>query len=168
MPDCARLNGGSSCTLKSQIPFNQGSFKTVWLGEYDDGQRRGDKCVIKAFKDGSVYEEWYFDEEMKLVEATGDMVNRFNAAKVLGGHRTVRVNIPVIGTGKAGRIKGLKVLVEPFIDRFEKYNSNSGWVNPHGGEWGDAIQALSHFSYHISKGKYLLCDLQGGTYRNGL
>lgn len=33
--------------------------------------------------------------------------------------------------------------------------------------WGEAMQALSHFSYHKSGGQFLLCDLQGGSYRNG-
>merc|ERR1712125_302785 len=28
------------------------------------------------------------------------------------------------------------------------------------------MQALSHFSYHYSGGKYVICDLQGGRYRN--
>ena len=30
------------------------------------------------------------------------------------------------------------------------------------------MQALSHNSYHISVGKYLLCDLQGGVYKDGV
>jgi Alpha-kinase family len=30
-------------------------------------------------------------------------------------------------------------------------------------EWS-LMQALSHFSYHSTDGKYLLCDLQGGFY----
>lgn len=28
------------------------------------------------------------------------------------------------------------------------------------------MQALSYFSYHISGGNYVLCDLQGGIYRH--
>ena len=28
------------------------------------------------------------------------------------------------------------------------------------------MQALSHFSYHITGGFYVLCDLQGGIYRH--
>lgn len=32
--------------------------------------------------------------------------------------------------------------------------------------WSDVMQALSHFSYHTSNGEYLLCDLQGGVYRD--
>ena len=33
--------------------------------------------------------------------------------------------------------------------------------------WGEVMEALSHFSYHVSSGKFVLCDLQGGLYSNG-
>lgn len=57
--------------------------------------------------------------------------------------------------------------MEPFVETFEKFNSNTGWA-PHTGEhWSEAMQALSHFSYHASHGQLLLCDLQGGAYGNG-
>ena len=29
------------------------------------------------------------------------------------------------------------------------------------------MQALSHYSYHLSSGQYVFCDLQGGLYRDG-
>eukprot|EP00892_Ulva_mutabilis_P004116 jgi/Ulvmu1/2076/UM123_0008.1 len=62
-----------------------------------------------------------------------------------------------------------RVLVEPFIDNFSKFNSNTGWVPGCDGAhaiWVEAMQALSHFSYHASGCKYLLCDLQGAVRRN--
>jgi hypothetical protein len=30
------------------------------------------------------------------------------------------------------------------------------------------MQALSHYSYHTSGGQFLVCDLQGGIYRDGV
>ena len=33
--------------------------------------------------------------------------------------------------------------------------------------WPRVMQAVSHFSYHISNGQCLLCDLQGGVFNNG-
>lgn len=44
---------------------------------------------------------------------------------------------------------------------FIKFNSNSGYTNG-----ADFLQALSHFSYHHTNGKHLLCDLQGGHYQD--
>ena len=30
------------------------------------------------------------------------------------------------------------------------------------------MQALSHYSYHITGGQFLMCDLQGGWYSDGV
>ena len=57
--------------------------------------------------------------------------------------------------------RGQLVLCEPFIENYQKFNSNSGW-NDYSKGWGEAMQALSHFSYHVSDGSYVLCDLLGG------
>ena len=54
------------------------------------------------------------------------------------------------------------------IDNFQKFNSNSGWVKRCDAGWGDVMQALSHFSYHFTGGSFVLCDLQGGAYRDGV
>lgn len=54
-------------------------------------------------------------------------------------------------------------MLEPFIENYEKFTSNTGWyedVTP----WKTVMQALSHFSYHATEGEYVLCDLQGGIY----
>ena len=49
--------------------------------------------------------------------------------------------------------------MEPFIENWEKFNSNTGWNNE-GTPWPRVMQALSHFSYHASAGSTVLCDLQ--------
>jgi hypothetical protein len=91
------------------------------------------------------------------------MVAAFNETGVLGNKR-VRVNIPSIA--RAYR-SGAKFLIEPFIEGFKKFNSNTGWAD-NSSESAQAIQALSHFSYHFSKRESLLCDLQGGVYPDEL
>ena len=160
-----RLNGGGGCRILGEYPFAEGTFKLCWKAKYLDGFRRGETAIIKQFKGGCVYEEYYFNEEMIIIGVTEKIVKAFNKAKILGGDRLVRVSRPVIAT--SGNT-GAKALVEPYIDMFEKLNSNSGWVNTDCDESGDAMQALSHFSYHESDGEYVLCDLQGGAYRDGL
>jgi hypothetical protein len=48
-------------------------------------------------------------------------------------------------------MQGTLHLVEPFIENFRKFNSNTGWVSADDlGAIGDALQALSHFSYNDS------------------
>ena len=51
---------------------------------------------------------------------------------------------------------------------FTKFNSNTGWTPHDDTDWTAAMQALSHFSYHISGGDVVLCDMQGGTKRKGV
>jgi hypothetical protein len=163
--DHIRLNGGGGCRMLSEYPFAEGTFKLCWKAEYLDGFRRGETATIKQFEEGCVYEEYYFNEEMIIIGITEKVAEAFNEAKILGGDILVRVSRPVIAT--SGNT-GAKALVEPYIEKFEKFNSNSGWVNTGCGEPSDAMQALSEFSYHGWGGEYVLCDLQGGVYQDGL
>ncbi|UKZ47318.1 hypothetical protein TrVGV298_001536 [Trichoderma virens] len=50
------------------------------------------------------------------------------------------------------------------VNRFNRCASNTGW-NDESTAWGEVMQAVSHFSYHVSGGMYVLCDLQGGIYQ---
>ena len=54
-----------------------------------------------------------------------------------------------------------RVLVEPFLSNFQNFNSNTGWQGST--NWSEALQSLSHFSYHHSQGDLVLCDLQGSV-----
>jgi hypothetical protein len=89
----------------------------------------------------------------------------------ISGEIHVKVNIPIIWHGparggnrspagrrrKADRTKEIKMLVEPYVEDFKCFNTNTGWAF----EEAEIMQALSHFSYHLSEGNELLCDLQG-------
>jgi hypothetical protein len=57
------------------------------------------------------------------------------------------------------------ILESAIIDKFEKYNNNSGYcaTNPTTeGTNHDAIQAFSHWSFCISKERLMIVDCQGG------
>lgn len=131
-------------------------------GIYIEGARIGQRCVSKQFKTGSVYEDHYFDEELSIISHSQAIIDSFNAANILPGQK-ILLNRPEIWESIPD---GCRSLIEPMIENFEKFNSNSGWTS--GGEWSNALQALSHFSYHNSGGQFLLCDLQGGSYSDGL
>jgi hypothetical protein len=96
------------------------------------------------------------------------MVTKWNSKKMID--RMVRVNVPEVWTffqDCKGSWSGKKVLQEPFITDYQKFNSNTGWSDdtiP----WSRVMQALSHFSYHFSSGQTVLCDLQGGIYKDGV
>jgi hypothetical protein len=76
------------------------------------------------------------------------------------------VNIPQVWEFIDGDWKGQKNLIEPYIKDFCKFNSNTGW-NDSRTPWPRVMQALSHFSYHLTGGTFVVCDLQGGLYSDG-
>lgn len=131
-------------------------------GVYVIGERKGEACVRKWFKTGSVFSETYFSEDIKAVHKAIDIVQEWNDEGFVD--KTVRVNEAEVWSDTK---TGEKHLVEPFIENYQKFNSNSGW---HDGStpWPRVMQALSHFSYHTSGGQLLLCDLQGGCYKDGM
>ncbi|KAI1148180.1 kinase-like domain-containing protein [Nemania diffusa] len=161
MPNSRRNNATRAIIDKSEL-FASGAFKDVYAGEYTEGPRAGQECVSKEFKTGSVYEEEYFEEEMNIIRCTQQIIDDWQDAVLINGR--VLLNTPEIWEFADS---GAKNLVEPMIENYEKFNSNSGWADITGGAWSEAMQALSHFSYHNSGGQLLLCDLQGGAYRDG-
>lgn len=160
----SRSNESKFATFpRTIVPFGKGTFKQVWRGHYTDGPRKGQECVSKAFNTHSVFDEHYFQLEMRVVRRAQEIIDAWNAARVIDA--PVVLNVPSIWSSQR---TGQKRLVEPFIRNFQKFNSNGGWVYFPGTPWSDALQALSHFSYHLSGGQMLLCDIQGGIYSDGL
>ncbi|KAI8944606.1 kinase-like domain-containing protein [Xylaria longipes] len=157
----SRKNNATEASIERQI-FASGTFKNVYSGQYTAGTRAGQACVAKEFKTGSVYEDHYFAQEMNIIRCTQKVIDDWHDARVID--KRILLNTPEIWEFEE---TGAKNLVEPMIENFEKFNSNTGWASITGGVWSEAMQALSHFSYHNSGGQLLLCDLQGGSYQNG-
>lgn len=142
--------------------FASGTFKNVYAGCYIEGTRAGQRCVSKEFKTPSDYEVYYFEEEMNIIRCTQKIIDDWHNANLT--NKRVVLNTPEIWEQfYTGRHR----LVEPMVENFVKWNSNTGWVNTAWGGWSQSMQALSHFSYHSSGGQFLLCDLQGGSYQTG-
>lgn len=131
---------------------------------YGSGPRWGKPCVIKWFKSGAALADIFFTLDVRAVDLTLEIVEDFND-RILA-EKNIKVNIPAIWTAahdSSSPWAGQNVLCEPFIQGYQKFNSNTGW-NDTSTVWGEVMQALSHFSYHISEGERVLCDLQGGIY----
>jgi hypothetical protein len=161
----ARENNATRAEIDELI-CARGSLKNVYKGKYTQGERAGEDCVCKHFKSGSAFEESYFQLELEVVEKALEIINNFNKGKVID--QTIWLNKPGIWTIVPGSEReGEKALVEPMISNFEKFNSNTGWTPEESSPWSDAMQALSHYSYHYTNGHFLLCDLQGGVIEKG-
>jgi hypothetical protein len=146
-------------------PFAQGAFRWVAKGTYTSGRRQGQECVTKWFKTGVVFEDDYFTLDIKAIDKALEIVNRFNDLQMI--NKTIKINVATVWTFKpqSGKWAGSKTLCEPFIYNYQKFNSNSGWFDD-SEAWGEVMQALSHFSYHVTGGFYVLCDVQGGIYQH--
>jgi hypothetical protein len=166
----ARRNNATSATFTNynlDNPFAEGGFRWVAKGKYIEGARSGEACVCKWFKTGQVFESTFFDLDIKAMNKALDIVTEWNSHQFI--NQIVKVNIPEVWTfnNSSGKRSGTKVLQEPFIINYTKFNSNSGWADD-ATPWPRVMQALSHFSYHVSGGQFVLCDLQGGLYSNGV
>ncbi|KAJ4159996.1 uncharacterized protein LMH87_007931 [Akanthomyces muscarius] len=137
------------------------AFRWMAKGTYTSGPRSGQPSVHKWFKSGSVFSDDFFTLDIKAVDKALEFIDKFNELGVVG--KVIKLNISTVWEFVEGHREGEKILVEPFIRDYQKFNSNSGWTND-GDGWAEVMQALSHFSYHISGGFYDLCDIQGGIY----
>jgi hypothetical protein len=155
-------------------PFAEGGFRWVAKGIYTRGDRAGEACVCKWFKSGKVFESTYFDLDIKAMDKALDLIKEWNSRCFID--QPIKLNVPEVWTFKRSAVAhwansanwaDTKCLQEPFIDNYQKFNSNTGWADD-GTPWPRVMQALSHFSYHVSGGQYVLCDLQGGVDSNAV
>lgn len=160
-------------------PFGAGSFRYVALGQYIDeyGNAVG-ACVAKWLKDEWAVSKDSYRYDMLCVQRAVEFVRVFNKAGIFNKH--IRVIVPLFGRfGSDSALSNMVYLFEPYLDNYQKCkpshpillsvhmktnihtgNIISGWYTD-STELCKAMQALSHFSYHISCGLLLLCDLQG-------
>lgn len=136
----------------------EGAHKTVCEGHYVSGERRGQSCVVKSFKSGDVYNSVAYNMDLKALTEAKRIITAFN--------RHVRPARPVyINDARVWRRDkdGAALLVEPrIVGTFRHFNSNTGYE----ADGCMTMAALSHFSFHFSGGRHLLCDLQGGQYHD--
>ena len=167
----ARTNNATSAAFTSHAldnPFAEGSFRWVAKGEYTRGNRTGEPCVCKWFKTGGVLEARFYDTDLSTVKEALRIITKWNSNNFVD--KIVKINQPAVWTFENdGRqdFAGKKVLQEPFIQSYQKFNSNTGWADD-STPWPRVMQAISHFSYHTSNGQSVLCDLQGGVYQDGV
>jgi hypothetical protein len=105
--------------------------------------------------------------DIKAMEKSMELVDHFNNERIID--RVVRMNRPQVWTFEhnGSLMSGQKVMQEPFVHNYQKFNSNTGWADVDM-DWSRVMQALSHYSYHKSGGQFVLCDLQGGVYSDGV
>jgi hypothetical protein len=138
--DFGRKNNALKAEIDLSKIYASGGFKNVYKGKYTDGERKGQECVTKVFKTGSVYEESFFASELKVVAKALQIINRFNSDRIID--KEIWLNEPTVWTFINGHLINSKALTEPMIDNFEKFNSNTGWTPNQTSPWIEVMQAL--------------------------
>ena len=179
-PSARTGSGATSAQIMGERAFAHGGQRHAFHAVYLDGECKGSAAVAKAFIQRGRIEDKAFVDDREVVRWALRFVTKFNgggagasAVAALGG--PLRLNVPEAfyladgtlwrGSGRAG---ARRYLVEPYVHGFKKYNSNTGFVHAAGSsassrDVSEALQALSHYSYHSSGGMLVLCDLQCGT-----
>ncbi len=158
--------------------IGEGAFRTVYSGIYRGGGRNTQQAVCKIFKDeggkkkeyvdDSVAKEW-FEADKEVTRLCLAFADEWNQICQKGWEITVnRGDVKRMWFTTKDQITGedyssfKSVLVEPFIRDFCKYTSNNGYINrKHKHVQRLVLEAFSHFTYHLSSGTLLVCDLQG-------
>ncbi|KAJ4156086.1 hypothetical protein LMH87_001300 [Akanthomyces muscarius] len=144
---------------KRRRPFAQGAMRVASYARSDASRNR---LVVKSYK----------RRGKKLAHLLGDMrcqalckafaleFNSMVSEKYSLDFIVVTSLAPKSALGDAESCLSL----EPLIDgEYVKYNSNAGWVNPDNASDPVymAAQAISHFTFERSLGRFLVSDLQG-------
>jgi Alpha-kinase family len=142
--------------LDRSTKLGEGSFRVAFAGTFVGGNRNGQKAACKCFKPQyHDIEEYFFCSEAEIIDVAVEYAhgwNKFCKRKI------------VVNQGAVLTIDDTKYTVEPLIRGFKKFTSNNGWIArfEDKGWKALAMEAFSHYTYHKSGGKLIVCDLQGG------
>ena len=153
-------------------PFAAGTFRYAYRARYCKaavkyGKKLNGKCVVKKWIKKHVFDKDCWKRDVKMSETAAKFVsswNKLNKVKksfiVLTPILTEDVTENTNPNNKDQIQKGEWVTNEDYLDgKFEKWNSNSGWINENFAK--SSIQAFCHWTYHYTEGNFLFCDAQG-------
>jgi hypothetical protein len=138
-------------------PFAQGA---VRLASYARTAASTNRFVVKSFKRGGK-QLAHFAEDMRAQALCKAFALEFNG---LVDDNQIDFIVTICLKSKSKRASGECMSLEPFIEGvYVKYNGNNSWVNDDNPNdpCNQAAQAFSHFTFERSKGRFLVCDLQG-------
>jgi len=149
----ARTNLSSRQVTISRCELGQGTFRVAFEGTYVGGTRNQQEAACKRFKPQFAgLEDEFFADDFRVAEKSIEFAEHWNA--ISDPTKTI-----LVSKGDVMQDRGVKYLVEPFIRHYAKFSSNSGWIAST--SCALAMEAFSHYTYHLSGGSLLVCDLQG-------
>lgn len=156
MISAARTNLTSHDVRIGPRKIGEGEFREVLEGTYIGGNRNNQAAVCKRFKPQYRHlSRSFFASDFQIINETIYYAEAWNQECASG--LEIMVNKGAIHHSNSG----ISYLVEPEIRYFEKFTSNSGWIGDYDDWEVRAMAAFSHFTYHKSGGRLIVCDLQG-------
>jgi len=140
--------------------FASGEYRRAYKGTYVTGRNAGKPCVVKVYKSRFGVQE-AIKTELEIASTAKKLGDEFNRRKI--AKRRLTFLLPVEGVVESvtclssGVRAGDRVLVEDYIEgKYEKFISNNGTLKFHG-----TLSVFCHFTYHHTRGKILVVDIQG-------
>lgn len=163
----ARTNLSSHDVRISSQKLGEGTFRVCLAGTYVGGNRNNQEAACKRFKpQWRSMETEYFADDFYIADTAIRYAEGWNS--FAESDETILVTKGHIITSNSG----IQYLAEPLIRNFKKFTSNSGWIDNDGSWMTEAMEAFSHYTYHMTCGELIVCDLQGryrdnSRFRNG-
>lgn len=143
---------------KRSQPFAQGA---VRVASYARTASSSNRFVVKSFKK-SGKRLAHVAEDMQCQALCKAFALEFNALS--REEQAIDFIVTTCLKGKSEKaLVDRYMSLEPFIEgTYVKYNNNSGYVNSDNNDrFNKVAQAFSHFTFERSRGRLLVCDLQG-------
>jgi hypothetical protein len=152
--EAERTNLNSKVDIHYDEFVGAGSFREVCAGTFLGGNRNQQAAVCKKFKDRYMaLEDHFFESDDRINEKAIHLANLWNMDCDDGREILVNSGDKVVDQYQD------TYLIEPRINAFVKFTSNTGTILHQ--RAGEAMEAFTHFCYHKTGGKLIVCDLQG-------
>eukprot|EP01010_Urceolus_cornutus_P004597 NODE_735_length_1384_cov_395.483146_g556_i0.p1 GENE.NODE_735_length_1384_cov_395.483146_g556_i0~~NODE_735_length_1384_cov_395.483146_g556_i0.p1 ORF type:complete len:285 (-),score=57.62 NODE_735_length_1384_cov_395.483146_g556_i0:529-1317(-) len=142
----------------SACPFQQGTMRVVHHLRDCSAPLHQQECVAKFAKNPNEGRQTYFTE-VEMQAKCKALSTEFNNRKVCKRIDFIVACVVEFPRRRAPNGGPLMAGVEPFLNgKYVKHSNNYGYVAP---ENDATAAAFSHFTYCLSSGKLLVCDIQG-------
>ena len=144
------------------LPFAVGGLR---LAYYAFEQPHNKRVVLKVFK--RTGERWNcpkrYMEVSEIQKLATSYAEEFNQDKPSGTMeiKFVRVDVIDFEKNKEGEQSRWYTMEDYMEGKYEKFNSNTGWVSFQEDPISATMQAFSHYTWVKSGKKLVVCDLQG-------
>jgi hypothetical protein len=133
-------------------PFAEGSMRYCYKAV--DHSKGDQKIIAKLYKTPEDRQTFFTEAEMQCTAA--ELAKKYNEKNP---PKKIEFIIPRILEIPTKKGQNLIVAVENALTGdYKKYSNNFGWISP---EDRNTPAAFSHFTYECTRGKMLVCDMQG-------